>query len=175
MKRCKIVIFLFYLLNISPVFPQTFLRIATNFIGSTKIYDLHINEQFLYKLKGEHTFTKDRIISMSDSTLVFNTGEINLSDIKAVRLTTNNHLIAPFKFVFFAAGIGFLPLNTLNNLITETSPVYNEKAAYISAALFTTGLIIRELGFKRIKITKNTELKVLSLNFQNLNSKDTLR
>ena len=71
--------------------------------------------------------------------------------------------------------MGFLPLNTLNNLITETSPVYNEKAAYISAALITTGLIIRELGFKRIKITKNTELKVLSINFQNLNSKDTLR
>jgi hypothetical protein len=163
-------------LNSAVIFPQTFLRITSNHFGSTKIHDIMINERLEYKLKGDLFFRKSRIINMSDSTLLFeNYTEANLKQLKAISWHRHNHLIAPFQFVFLVGGIGFLPLNTLNNLITDTKPVYNEKATYVSIALIATSLLIKRLGVKRVQINKHKVLKVITIDFKNLNVKDTLR
>jgi len=81
----------------------------------------------------------------------------------------DNHLIKPFSFVFMIGGIAFLPLNTLNNYLIGTSPAFDEKALYISAALLTTSVLIKQLGIRRVRLNKKTDFKVLSINYENLN------
>lgn len=155
---------------------QTFLRVDVNRFGKTKSYSVYPNDILVYRLKGKMTYNKDRVMAMSDSTLVFtNYTEVRLDQIKTIKMDVQTHLIAPFSFVFMAGGICFLPLNSLNNLITDTRPIYNEKATYISVALITTGFLIKQLGIRRVRLNRNTNLKVLQLDYQHLNQKDTIR
>jgi len=153
---------------------QSFLRITYTHFGSTKVYEVINSEVLHYKLKGEHSFRKDKIISMKDSTIMFeNYTEIKLNQIKALRLNKNIHLLGTFQVLFMAGGVGFITLNTINNLITDVSPVFSPKAAYISAALLATGFLIREMGIKRIRMTKNKDLKILNIDFQHMNADST--
>lgn len=155
---------------------QNFLRVDVNRFGKTKTYSVYPNDILVYRLNGKITYNKNKIMAMSDSTLVFTDyTEVRLDQIKTIKMDVQTHLIAPFRFVFMAAGIGFLPLNSLNNLITDTRPIYNEKAAYISAALITTSFLIKQLGIRRVRLNRNTSLKVLQLDYQHLNQKDTIR
>jgi hypothetical protein len=154
---------------------QTFLRISYPGLVKQKTYDIYLNETIGYKCKGDVFYHKSKLIALSDSTLVFeNNKEVKHSDLKAIRLNLNIHLVKTFGFVFIAGGIGFLPLNTLNHLIINDTPIFEPKAAYIAAGLVVTGILIKELETKRIRITKNKNLKVLTHNYQHLNEKDSI-
>jgi len=146
------------------------LRVTYTHFGSTKVFEVMNLERLEYKLKGESRFRKDKITSMKDGIITFeNYTEIKLSQIKALRLKTHNHLAISFQTLFLIGGVGFITLNTINNGITDTSPLFNEKAAYISAGLLATGLLIREMGIKRIRITEKKSLKILNIDFQHMN------
>lgn len=153
---------------------QNFLRITNQGFNGQKTYDVYINELLEYKLKGQITFHKTRLIALSDSTLVFTDNiEVKWSQLKALRVNLNNHLIAPLSFILLVGGIAFLPLNTLNNVIIGDEPVLSANAAYVSAALVTASFLVKGLGRKRIRIKNSTYLKVLTLNYQDLNTKTT--
>jgi hypothetical protein len=150
---------------------QTVLRVNTVHFNHVKSYKLLTGEQLVYKLKGNLFYRKDRIIAMKDSTIVLQSrGEVKLGKIKALRLNKNIHLVTSFQTVFFAGAVGFVLLNTVNNMIVDTQPVFNPTAGYISLGLFGTGLLIRELGFKRIHVNRHTDLKILNLDFEHLNA-----
>lgn len=176
MPKVKVLTLFFLLCFGFTLFSQTFLRVSTNKFGRTKTYHIYLHEVLEYKLKGDLLYHKHKLIALSDSTLMFdNYTEAKFSEIKAVKLNVQNHLIYPLRFVFMGGGLIFLPLNSLNNYITDTQPVYNERAAYISAALITTSVLIKQLGIRRLRLGKNTDLKTLSIDYQNLNTKDSLR
>jgi len=153
---------------------QTYLRITYTHFGVTRIYNVPNYDVMEYKLKGESRFHKNKIFNMKDSSILFeNYTEIKLNQLKALRIKKHNHLVSTFQNLFLLGGVGFVTLNTINNLITDTSPVFNEKAAYISAALLATSLLIREMNIKRIRITKNKALKILNIDFQHLGTDST--
>ena len=170
-KIHKIYVFVFSLISIS-FYSQTFLRVSNSHLNSSKTYDIFINEILEYKLKGDLMFHKAKLIALSDSTLVFNDNiEVKWSQLKAMRVNLNNHLIAPLSFIFLVGGIGFLPLNTLNNVIIGDEPILSLNAAYVSASLIAASYLVKSLGRKRIRIKNSTYLKVLTLNYQDLNTK----
>jgi len=149
---------------------QGFLRISVSRLGSVRSYEVPTGEMLSYKLKGDLVYRKDRVIGMQDSSIMFeNFKEIKLSQIKALRLNKNVHLASTFQTVFLWGAIGFVSLNTLNNAITETSPVFNEKAVYISAGLLAASLITRELNLIRVR-AKHADLKILIIDYEHLNS-----
>jgi hypothetical protein len=163
---------LFILLCSSSSHAQTRLRISYDRFGKTHLYEVFKNELFEYKLKGEAFYTSKVIIHMQDSIIVFEDNSvIKLSQLKAIRLRMHNHLVSTFQAAFLIAGIGFVSLNTVNNIILNESPVIDEKAAWISAALVTTSFLIRELGIKRILINTKKTLKIVSVDYHNLNTK----
>lgn len=173
MNLFKIIAILF-LLQVAPCFSQSFLRVTYTRFGATRIYEVPVNDRLEFKLKGESRFRKDKIIEMRDSSILFETyTEVRLSQIKALRLRTHNHLVTTFQTLFLMGGIGFISLNTINNSITNTSPVFNEKAAYISAGLLAASFLIREIGIKRIRMTKNKDLKILNIDFKHMNADTT--
>lgn len=153
---------------------QSLLRVTYMRFGSPKIFDVLNNEMLEFKLKGERHFNKDKVIKLQDSTILFeNYTEVKLDQIQALRLRKNNYHIKVFQTIFFMGGVGFVTLNTVNNAITDTSPIFNEKAAYISAALLATGFLIREMGIVRIRMNKNKDMKIINIDFQHLNSDTT--
>jgi hypothetical protein len=156
-------------LAVESVFSQKILRITKSRLGITRQYEVFNYELLEYKLKGEFKFRKNRIINMLDSTIVLDDyTEIKLVQLKALRLRKNNHLIGTLQAFFIGGGIGFITLNTVNNLIITTRPVLSENAALISAALVTVGLLISELNVKRIRVTRNSYLKIINIDYQNL-------
>ena len=174
MKCVKLItVCFFFLVAVLPAQTSSLRVIYTRF-SATKSFEVFKFEVLEYKLKGESRFRKDKIINMRDSSILFeNYEEIKLSQIKALRLKKHNHLVGTFQGFFLGLGVGFIGLNTINNLITDTSPVLNEKAVYISAALIAAGLLIREINIKRIRVTKNKDLKILNIDFQHMATDST--
>lgn len=153
---------------------QTFLRVSALRFGHVKVYEVYTGEMLSYKLKGDLLYRKNRIMAMQDSNIVFaNDEEITLKQLKALRLNKHVHLVGTVQTVFFFGAFGFVTLNTLNNVIINTTPVFNPAALYISAGLAATGFLIRELNIKRIRINRNKDLKILSLDFEHLNGDTT--
>lgn len=152
---------------------KSFLRINYGH-RATKSIKINNGDVIEYKVNGSRHYQRNRLVSLKDSTLVFeNETQIKLADLKAIRFTRSNHLLGTFQYLFLAGGIGFFSLNSLNNLIIDTRPVFSPSAALISAALLSTGLIIKVARVKRIHITKKTVLKILEINFEELNNKES--
>jgi len=167
MKLTGIILFFVCISGFS--FSQETLQILYTRFGSLKRYQLHINEVLEYKLKGKVIFHSAKIMSMGDSTIVFENGEeVKLSQLKSVKFKKNNFLITKFRRFFLRGGIMFMTLNTCNNLILDRSPVISEKAAIISAALYTTGLLLYRMEYKKIRISKRKTLRISNFNYDNL-------
>jgi hypothetical protein len=140
-------------------------------LGSFKKFQIHINEELEYKLKGQRKFHKGQITAMADSTIVFDDSiEVKLSKLKCVRFKRNNHLIDAFATAFMIAGVGFIAIDTFNNVILDRQPVVNQKAAVISAGLLSTSFLLKRMGHKKVRITKNKILRIVDFNYQNLNT-----
>ncbi|WP_317897228.1 hypothetical protein [Aurantibacillus circumpalustris] len=170
--KCRLSFFLLFAQCL--LHSQTFLRVTNTSFNNPKSYDIFINEVLEYKLKGQFIFHKAKLIAMSDSTLVFaNDIEVKWNQLKALRVNKNNHLVSSVSFIFIAGGVVFFSLNTINNIIIGDQPALDAKAAYISAALVVTGYLIKQLEKKQLRIKESTYLKVLTINYQDLNKKDT--
>lgn len=154
------------------LFGQTFLRISYDKFGETRSYDVFKGELFEYKLKGQRFYTVKKIIHMQDSIILFDdNSELYLSQLKRIRLRKHNHLVNTFESAFYIAGVGFFSLNTVNNVILSETPIIDQRAALISLGLVATGLGMRELDLKRIRINSIKSLKIISIDYQNLNNK----
>jgi hypothetical protein len=130
-------------------------------------------EKLDYKLKGDWFYHKNKIANMRDSVIVFaNDSVIFLNQIKSIRLRKNIPHIAELAFVLNGLGIAFFGLNAFNNAITDGPFYVNGVAACVSGGLFTLGFLVRQLGIKRIRMTKNKTLKVIDMNYNNLNRKN---
>lgn len=65
----------------------------------------------------------------------------------------------------FIGGTGYLILNGANNLIINNVFRIDPRAAIVSSSLIGAGLILKQLGYKRIRIRKNVILKILQTNY----------
>lgn len=150
---------------------QTFLRLSHHGLFKDKTYEVFNYEVLEYRLKGEWKFKKNKIVNMRDSSVLFgDDSEIRLNQIAALRLRSNNFLATKFRKFFIRGGVLFFSLNTLNNLLIETRPVVTENSIYISAGLIGTGLLVREILIKRIRINSRNHLKVIENDFKHLDT-----
>ncbi|MBA3683477.1 MAG: hypothetical protein H0W73_20270 [Bacteroidetes bacterium] len=76
-----------------------------------------------------------------------------------------------FQSAFITGGAFFFFLNTTNNLINERTPVISMNAALIGGGLMVTGVLIKQIGVRRLRINKNKYLKIVDLSFNNLSEK----
>lgn len=140
--------------------------------GKLKKYEVYVGDFLEYKLKGKYSYRRDKITNLQDSFIVFkNDSVIKLSQLKAVRLKKNHHLVRTLQTAFIGLGGGFIFLNTTNNLIAERSPALDPLAVLIGAGLIGTGIIIKQINIKRIRINDRNQLKIIDLNFNNLSEK----
>jgi hypothetical protein len=172
MKVSLLVFVLIILFFCNSLSSQTFLRISYEGLTGTKVYEVFKDELFEFRLKGKNNYIKKKIVHMQDSIIVFDDNSvIFLSQLKNIRLRMHNHLVNTFQAAFLVAGIGFISLNTVNNIIAGETPVVDEQAVWISLALVGTSFLVRELGIKRIHLNDKKTLKIISIDYHHLNSK----
>ena len=110
------------------------------------------------------------MVNINDSMIVFkNDSTIFISQIKVIKLRNASVLAKLFRSFFFIGGSGFIILDTFNNIINSQAKIVDERALIASASLISAGLIVKQLAIKRVHVSKNKSLRVLDINFQNLN------
>ncbi|MCW3078254.1 MAG: hypothetical protein JWO32_2863 [Bacteroidetes bacterium] len=141
-------------------------------MGNVKKYEIYVDDELEYKLKGHLFYHSNKIANLQDSVIVFeNDSVIRLNQIKAIRIHTGGHLGKTFQELFFIAGIGFIALNTTNNAINDSSPLIDDRAVYISGALVGTSILMRVLLTRHIRINKTVTLRVNAIDYSKLNEK----
>ena len=145
------------------------LRVSFERFGNPKTYEIFTYEILHYKMKGDVFYRKNKIVNMRDSIIVFDNDSIlHLNEIKAILLNKNIAEVRMLRTFFYATGIAFFTLNTVNNALIGTEPVLDGVAASISAGLIGTGFLIKQLEIRRIKMGKGKTLKVIPISYQNL-------
>lgn len=167
MRFILLIIFLFCF-RISDA--QKILEIDITHFNKFKKIQLFNNSYLEYKLKGQHKYHIDKMVNINDSMIVFkNDSTIFISQIKVIKLRNARVLAKLFRSFFFIGGSGFIILDTFNNIINSQAKIVDERALIASASLISAGLIVKQLAIKRVHVSKNKSLRVLDINFQNLN------
>ena len=149
---------------------QKILEIDISHFNKFKKVQLFNNSYLEYKLKGEHTYRIDKMVSINDSMIVFkNDSTIFISQIKSIKLRNASVLAKLFGSFFLVGGTGFILLDTFNNIINRQAKIIDERAVIASASLIAASLIIKQFTIKRIRINKHHALRVLDINYQSLN------
>lgn len=141
-------------------------------MANKKKFEVYNGDYLEYKLKGQYSYRRNKIVNLQDSFIVFsNDSIIKLSQIKAINIDKNNFVVKLFQRAFIVLGAGFFFLNTTNNIINERTPVVDVNGALIGGGLIVSGILIKQLSIKRIRINEQKHLKILDLNFNNLQQK----
>jgi hypothetical protein len=107
---------------------------------------------------------------MNDSLILFKSDSvIKLSQIKKIKIRNRSHLLHTFSTAFKVAGIGYVTLNGVNNLILESAFRIDRRSLIISGSFLVAGIILEQLSFKRIHVNDRVVLKVVDLNVEHLN------
>ncbi|MES2762733.1 MAG: hypothetical protein V4677_11015 [Bacteroidota bacterium] len=134
--------------------------------GKEKYFQIFNNSKLDYKLKGDLLYRTHKLVNMNDSLLIFdNDSVIKLSQLKCIKIrgTRISHWL-------FVSGILFFMIDTGNNIVNGHTKIVNEQTVLISSVGIIAGLIVKRLQDKHIYIRKNTVLKVLDTNYENLNA-----
>lgn len=164
-KRISIFIIL-AVLNVGTIGAQKSLQILINKGNSLKKYEVYKDDDLTFKRKGGLFYRTARITNMNDSVLLLNDSiKIQLCDIKKIKLNNRSHIMETLTGAALIGGTGYLILNGANNLILNNVFRIDPRAAIISSSLIGAGLILKQVGYKRIKIKKNVTLKILQTNY----------
>ncbi len=135
--------------------------------GKEKYFQFFLNSNFTYRLKGSTGYKTRKLVNMQDSVLVFdNDSVIKLSQIKAIKI--KGAKISPY---FFGAGVLFFLIDTGNNLIYQRPQIVNERAVLVSTVFIAGGIVLSYIQDKHVRIHKNTVLRIIEADYQDLNSK----
>ena len=135
--------------------------------GKEKRFEFYNGGKFSYKLKGQLFYHTNKIANMTDSILVFeDESTIPLDEIKSIRIPG-----IKLSAIFFRAGTLFVIIDTFNGLINQRSQVVDQRAFIVAGAFYTVALVARCLENKHVRIRKNTTLRVIGSNYENLDQK----
>jgi len=168
----KLILLLLLLGYTADCFSQKTLEIYFTRFGKQKKFEVYNGDHLEYKLKGQHSYRRNKIVNLQDSFIVFsNDSVIKLNQLKAIKIDKNNFVVKLFQRAFIVFGAGFFFLNTTNNIINEREPVVDANSALIGGGLIISGILIKQLNIKRVRINEKNHLKILDLSFNNLPQK----
>lgn len=166
--RLVLILSLLFCFRIS--YAQKVLEIDITHFNKFKKIQLFNNSFLEYKLKGQYKYHIDKMVDINDSMIVFkNDSTIFISQIKSIKLRNSSVLAKLFGSLFLIGGSGLIIIDTFNNIINSQAKIVDERALIVGASLIAAGLIIKQLAIKRVRISKNKSLRVLDINYQNLN------
>ena len=150
---------------------QKLLRVNYIKLGFAKKYDYNVHDEMHYKLKGDGTLHKNKIMDYHDSVVVFdNYVTVAFNQLRMIKIPQHSHHNKLFQKVFLIAAVGYPSLFAFNSWILGYQPILTEQAMLLSASFLATSFIIKQLGITRVRLKKNGFVKVLDLDFEHLNT-----
>lgn len=133
--------------------------------GKQKTFQFFNNHVLYYKKYGQLLYHANKVVNMNDTMIVFdNDSVLKLSEIKAIKVPG-----IKLNYIFFNSAFGFLESEIFYHYMFNTSKVVTEQGALVTAILVAGGLVTSFIQDKHIRIKRNTTLKVVDANYQNLN------
>lgn len=168
MRIHYITLFISLLLAIDSI-GQIFLRVTYENFGNVKSFEAYEGETIGIKQKGDLFYKNVKIVNILDSAFVVNdTCLIKFKHLKAIKLNRNIHIVKTLSAFFLIGGTGLFALDTTNNILTGKDLIINERAIYMALPLIAAGAIVKQLNYKRIKLSKRKLLKTYNLNYNKL-------
>ncbi len=118
-----------------------------------------VGDQLTFYLPGKRSKRTETILALEDSLVVFRGSTVPVGQITALHIDDRTRWWLRYKPAQLAlmAGTGYLLLDTVNNR------ELNEGTLAISGSLIGLGLIFRLLIPNKIKIRRNTKLRILTI------------
>jgi hypothetical protein len=141
-------------------FAQEFLVLEK--MGTKKRVEYHIDDQIVFRIRGEENFRRDIIITIFDSTIVFNSGPIKLFDIEQIKPPAKAWMVATGG-TFVVAGVGYFVIDQFNKLYVGNGLYYDPKVMRTSIILSGIGASLILLSKRKVKVKKNWRLRYVSI------------
>ncbi len=133
--------------------------------GKNKSFQFFSNSEIDYKLKGDFFYRTHKIVNMQDSMLIFdNDSAVKLDQLKAIKIRGMK-----LSHWILVAGLGFFIIDTGNNIANNHSTLVNQQTIVFASTCLVLGIIAKHFQDKHVQIRKNCTLRILDINFQNLN------
>ena len=156
--RLPLLLGLFFLLiSFAEAEAQTYLLLRKT--GSTRRYEFFVGDEFVYKVKGQEQFYKDRITGFADSTLVLENNILLVSQVHEVDIrnarTNRNEILRTGETLLPIVGVGLLAIDLFNYTVVDGQNFsLDRRITTTSASLVTTGFALRLFRRKKFKLHK---------------------
>jgi hypothetical protein len=120
-------------------------------------------DEINFKLKDFKQKYSGEILQITDSSILIKGMDVPLKMISVIYRDRGNFLTKSFSKVFIWAGLGFIILDTGNNLITKSPEIIDKRAVIASGSLILVGCAMKILEIKKYKISSKHVLKVIDI------------
>ena len=118
-----------------------------------------------FRLNDFKTKYSGEILAINDSVIHLKGMDVPIKTISVVYREKGNFLTKSFSKVFMWSGLGFIILDTGNNLLSKRSTVVEDRALVAGGSLIGLGLTMKLLSIKKYKIGNKHTLKVIDVTF----------
>ncbi len=160
------VLLLLFFCCLAPAFSQKALQVLITRGNGFKKYEVFKDDDLTYKAKGRLFYRTARITNMNDSVLLLNDSVVLLlREIKKIKLNNRAHILETLTGAAFIGGTGYLILNGANNLILNNVWRIDARAGIVASSFLGTALILKQIGYKRVKIRRGVTLRVIQTSY----------
>lgn len=167
-KQPRAIISLKYVLSVSflfasltPSFTQDYLVLEK--LGTKKRYEYYPGDPITFRIKGK-SFRRDKIKALTDSSLIFNGGNVAFKLIESISLKEHKQWMAGIGSALITAGAGYFLIDQFNNSIIQGNRLStNDQVVKISLILVASGTTLMLLSKKHVNTTKNWRLRLVNI------------
>lgn len=155
--------FLFFILFFS------FISIAQNEIGieykskkQLKNVSIKAGENIECKLKGQIDYHVLKIKEIKDTSFILaNDSSVLISKIKKVKLRFPNKKAKTISNFIILGGLMLSVGDAVNNSFNENESIVTPGVQGLAAGIIVSGIVIRQIGVKRLKINRDATIKII--------------
>ena len=149
---------------------QSHLEIEHKKLFGTRTATLNAYQSITIKTKEGEKLKHLIITGFSDSAFVFKDHKpLSFYKAKRIIVLADRPLCSLFGKFFRRFGIAFFGLNTLNQAITDNTPVFQLQALYIGGGIYSLGLVLKAFENKQIRVGSGTQFKTIEVNYSEIN------
>lgn len=120
-------------------------------------------DEISFKLNDLKEKYHGEIVAINDSVIFLKGMDVPLKMIDVVYREKGNFLTRDLSKFFMWAGLGFIILDTGNNLITKNDDVIEQRAVVAGGSLLLVGFTMKMLSIKKYRIGNRNTLKVIDV------------
>lgn len=166
LKRKLCLLFLLLIFMTTSSVAQKILVIDSYKLFGFKRIRYSAGDEISFKLNDFKEKYKGEILAINDSVVFLKGMDVPLKTIDAVYRDRGNFLTRDLSKFFMWAGLGFIVLDTGNNLVTKSDDVIEQRAVVAGGSLMLVGFTMKLLSIKKYKIGNMNALKVIDVSMK---------